>query len=321
MPDLLRELARLGHVARVATLHSRGFSPSALRSALARGLVLRPRRGWVASPLADRDQLRAIAIGGRIGCASALRRFGVWSGVDDALHLQVPRTASRLTPASRSPVVANAGVWHPSVPLVEVPRAHRSSRIGCRAAGALGRRTRARRRPRLDRLAPGGARPPRSAAWTPSTRARRSTRPCTTRAHPTSGRRDPGVAARTQRRPRRRLHGPARVGRREPVRQEDGRCRLHGRVAGRPGRLRPVRRRHQRMRPLRDRRPRVPFGVRSVLRRPGPHADRPGVRRSGGPAECSACARGLADGARRCRPSVDDAELVRRARRLPPISG
>ncbi len=44
-----------------------------------------------------------------------LARFGVWSGVDDALHLQVPRTASRLAPATPSPLVANAGVWHPSV--------------------------------------------------------------------------------------------------------------------------------------------------------------------------------------------------------------
>lgn len=37
-------------------------------------------------------------------------------GRDQALHLQVPRTASRLAPATRSPFVANAGVWHPSVP-------------------------------------------------------------------------------------------------------------------------------------------------------------------------------------------------------------
>ena len=116
MPDLLRELARLGHVARVATLRARGFSQPALRAALAAGLVLRPRHGWIASPLADRDQLRAIAVGGRIGCASALRRYGIWSGVDDALHLQVLRTASRLAPAAETLDPANVGVWHPSVP-------------------------------------------------------------------------------------------------------------------------------------------------------------------------------------------------------------
>ena len=116
MPDLLRELARLGHVARVATLRARGFSHAALRAALVSGLVMRPRHGWIAAALADPDQLRAIAVGGRIGCASALRRYGVWSGVDDALHLQVPRTASRLVSAAETFESANVGVWHPSVP-------------------------------------------------------------------------------------------------------------------------------------------------------------------------------------------------------------
>ena len=116
MPDVLRELARLGHVARVATLLARGVSRAGLRTGLAAGLVLRPRHGWIVSPLADRDQLRAIAAGGRIGCVSALRRFGVWSGVDDTLHLQVHRTASRVHPSARSPAAESIGVWHPSVP-------------------------------------------------------------------------------------------------------------------------------------------------------------------------------------------------------------
>ena len=115
MPDLLSELTRLGHVARVRTLSDRGFSEAALRAAVASGLVTRPRRGWVASPLADRDQLRAIAVGARIGCSSALRRLGVWSGDDHRLHLHVPRTASRLAPAPGKLTVGNVGVWHPSV--------------------------------------------------------------------------------------------------------------------------------------------------------------------------------------------------------------
>ena len=115
MTDILSELARLGHVARVPTLRARGFSEAALRTAVTSGIVTRPRHGWVASPLADRDQLRAIAVGGRIGCLSALRRFGVWSGTDDCLHVHVPRTASRLAPAPELLEVGNAGVWHPSV--------------------------------------------------------------------------------------------------------------------------------------------------------------------------------------------------------------
>ncbi|RXZ72286.1 hypothetical protein [Agromyces albus] len=134
MPDILTELARLGHVARAQTLRARGFSETALRAAVTSGVVGRPRHGWLASPLADRDQLRAIAAGARIGCHSALRRFGVWSGIDDCLHLQVPRTASRLALASAPQLieVGNPGVWHPS--LRESTRRGRDVRLASDAA-------------------------------------------------------------------------------------------------------------------------------------------------------------------------------------------
>jgi hypothetical protein len=127
MPDLLSELTRLGHVARVRTLRARGVTHAALHTAFAAGLVTRPRRGWVASTLADRDQLIAIAVGARIGCSSALRRLRVWSGVDDGLHLHVPRTASRLQPAPENLAVSSAGVWHPSV--LETKRRGRKIRL------------------------------------------------------------------------------------------------------------------------------------------------------------------------------------------------
>ena len=60
--DLDRELARLGHVARVATLRNRGLTKTTLVSALAAGSVVQPRNGWVATVSADDDQLRAIAV-------------------------------------------------------------------------------------------------------------------------------------------------------------------------------------------------------------------------------------------------------------------
>ncbi|MGW9631251.1 hypothetical protein ACWGST_11150 [Agromyces sp. NPDC055520] len=114
--DLDRELARLGHVARVATLRNRGLTKTTLVSALAAGSVVQPRNGWVATVSADDDQLRAIAVGGRVGCLSALRRFGVWAGTDERLHLHVPRTASRLAPMTTVIETSNDGVWHPTVP-------------------------------------------------------------------------------------------------------------------------------------------------------------------------------------------------------------
>lgn len=131
--DILDELRQLGEVGRVRTLHARGLTDAALRHALAAGIVTRPRHGWVASLRADTDQLRAIALGARIGCASALRRFGVWAGTDPSLHLHVPRTASRVrSKAATAPTglphaisrsspsnaaIGTAGVWHPSVPV------------------------------------------------------------------------------------------------------------------------------------------------------------------------------------------------------------
>lgn len=115
MSDVVSELNQRGQVARVGTLRARGCSDAAIAAALASGAVVRPRRGWLASRHADRDQLRAIAIGGPIGCVSALRRFGVWSGTDDRLHLLVPRTASRLAPSTSALGGDVAGVWHPSV--------------------------------------------------------------------------------------------------------------------------------------------------------------------------------------------------------------
>ena len=178
MPDLLSELSRLGHVTRVRTLHARGFSEAALRTALAAGLVTRPRRGWVASQLADRDQLTAIAVGARIGCSSALRRLAVWSGTDDRLHLHVPRTASRLAPApAPAPekfAVGNAGVWHPSVP--ESKRRVRTIRLATDAAPRVHWARELSPRQALDWIvSPQTALAQGVAAWRPNTRAPRST--------------------------------------------------------------------------------------------------------------------------------------------------
>ena len=132
MPQLLAELDQVGHVARVETLRRRGVPDRVISAAVAAGVVSRPRPGWISSPHADRDQLRAIAVGGRIGCSSALRRYGVWSGVDDRLHLHVPRMASRLNPGAPPVETPAPGVWHPSVP--ERRRRAREVRLATDAA-------------------------------------------------------------------------------------------------------------------------------------------------------------------------------------------
>ena len=54
------------------------------------------RRGLYASAAADLDQRRAVRMGGLVGCISALRRSGVWAGLDTRLHVHVPAGSKRL---------------------------------------------------------------------------------------------------------------------------------------------------------------------------------------------------------------------------------
>jgi very-short-patch-repair endonuclease len=109
----LHTFARLGHVARRSTLTASGISRAKLESAVGHGELLRPLRGWYATPLADIDQLRAVQIGARIGCVTALRRWGVWGGNDGTLHLHANPTASRLRDAR--PMGSRIALPHPSL--------------------------------------------------------------------------------------------------------------------------------------------------------------------------------------------------------------
>ncbi|MBG6056876.1 very-short-patch-repair endonuclease [Cryobacterium sp. MP_M5] len=82
-------ICSLGHVATTAELRRRGVSPGALRDALAGRAVTRAVRGVYVCAHADPDQRTATAAFGRISCLSALRRAGVWTGLDRSLHLQL----------------------------------------------------------------------------------------------------------------------------------------------------------------------------------------------------------------------------------------
>ncbi|MRG61157.1 hypothetical protein GE115_14980 [Agromyces sp. CFH 90414] len=116
MSDLDVVFGLLGEVAHLRTLRRYRVTDRELREAIDRSTLRRLRPGWYATPHADPDQIRAILLHGRIGCASALSRYGVWSGRDRALHVHVPRNAARLhrtppeVPGSARPV------WHPKTP-------------------------------------------------------------------------------------------------------------------------------------------------------------------------------------------------------------
>ncbi|MBT2499050.1 hypothetical protein J7E25_08070 [Agromyces sp. ISL-38] len=124
MPAIEVVLAGVGEVAHVRTLRRAGVTDAQIQRAAAHGRIERVRPGWYASHLADVDQWRAVLTRSKIGCVSALSRFGVWSGFSQELHLHVPRSASHLDERPAIPVRgASLGVWHPRTP--ERRREHR----------------------------------------------------------------------------------------------------------------------------------------------------------------------------------------------------
>jgi very-short-patch-repair endonuclease len=128
--DVAFVMSLVGEVAHIDTLRRFGLPDAAWRDAVRAGRLRRIRRGWYSSMAADRDQCRAVLAHSRIGCVSALARFGVWSGETPALHLQVARNAARLRPdPPPDPSVAKP-VWHPKVP----DRRRRELRLSTRSS-------------------------------------------------------------------------------------------------------------------------------------------------------------------------------------------
>jgi very-short-patch-repair endonuclease len=134
MSDSVRFVMSLvGEVANIDTLRRYGLPDTAWRDAVRNGRLRRLRRGWYASPAADQDQCHAVRVHARIGCVSALARFGVWSGETSALHLQVARNAARLRPDAPRDECEASPVWHPKVP----DRRRRDIRMSTRSSPVL----------------------------------------------------------------------------------------------------------------------------------------------------------------------------------------
>ena len=71
-------IRRLGGIAAGTDLRSRGATQDSLDRAVVSGRILRIRRGWFAVPGADSECMTAVAAGGALSCASALKHYGVW---------------------------------------------------------------------------------------------------------------------------------------------------------------------------------------------------------------------------------------------------
>jgi very-short-patch-repair endonuclease len=91
----MRELADDG-IFTLTMLASRGVSDSKRSALLRSGQLIRLRNGWFARPDADADRMRAVRIGGRISCVSALKQLGLLVMPDRRLHVVVRGNASRL---------------------------------------------------------------------------------------------------------------------------------------------------------------------------------------------------------------------------------
>jgi very-short-patch-repair endonuclease len=81
-----------------AQLRSVGYTDRHIAQLVATGRASRPRRGWIATPDAPADAVRAVSLGGRLGGASALASYGVWLDEPPEFTVVCKPTASRLPP-------------------------------------------------------------------------------------------------------------------------------------------------------------------------------------------------------------------------------
>jgi very-short-patch-repair endonuclease len=97
MTHLHEILVAAGGVASNGYLAARGVPASILNNAVARGSLLRLRRGWVCLPDAPLDVVGAVRVGGRLSCLSVLKRHDIWCANDRRLHIRVPADAQKLS--------------------------------------------------------------------------------------------------------------------------------------------------------------------------------------------------------------------------------
>lgn len=95
--DLLASVRELGGVVRAAVIEERGFSRLAVASAIERGALIRPRRGWLATASAEGMLVDTARHGVVLTCRTQATRLGLW--VHDPageLHVAVgPNAAGR----------------------------------------------------------------------------------------------------------------------------------------------------------------------------------------------------------------------------------
>ena len=116
MSTELRPLV-ISHGGALATheLHAAGFSKHGIGLEVRDGRLVRARQGWYVSPDIHPDLARAVRVGGRLSCRSALDLQGFWVVTDGKLHIAVDRNDCQLrapSPARRRLRRTDATVVH-----------------------------------------------------------------------------------------------------------------------------------------------------------------------------------------------------------------
>lgn len=94
---LLETLARFGGVASTAALAEHGLTARRIDRGVQTGDLLRLRQGWVALPSAPNPVVRAVRVGGRLSCVSALHPRKIWCRESRGLHVRVGRYSQHLS--------------------------------------------------------------------------------------------------------------------------------------------------------------------------------------------------------------------------------
>lgn len=79
---------------RTSALRTRGMTAWEIEQAVTEGRLWRVVRGWYAEPGTDPELIRAMRLGGRLGCVSAIRCYGGWVPPDAGMHVAMPISAS-----------------------------------------------------------------------------------------------------------------------------------------------------------------------------------------------------------------------------------
>jgi very-short-patch-repair endonuclease len=96
MRDLFEVIEAHGGIALRAAVMDAGVSGHRIDVAVGAGLLVRPRRGWVARPDADPHLLAAARAGVVLTCITQAKRLGLWVLAEDGPHVGAPPSASRL---------------------------------------------------------------------------------------------------------------------------------------------------------------------------------------------------------------------------------